>query len=61
MIVLGYGDNVIFNNIIIDAGKNAIFCDERYTKGDGFKFINNTIINPGMDGILIYADLVEKM
>jgi hypothetical protein len=60
MIVLGYGDNIIFNNVIIDAGKNAIFCDERYTKGDGFKFINNTIINPGMDGILIYAELVEK-
>ncbi|WP_165823883.1 right-handed parallel beta-helix repeat-containing protein [Pseudochryseolinea flava] len=60
MIVLGYGDNIIFNNVIIDAGKNAIFCDERYTKGDGFKFINNTIINPGHDGILIYAELVEK-
>jgi hypothetical protein len=60
MIVLGWGDNIIFNNVIIDAGKNAIFCDERYTKGDGFKFINNTIINPGMDGILIYAELVEK-
>jgi hypothetical protein len=60
MIVLGYGDNVVFNNVIIDAGMNAIFCGERYTKGDGFKFINNTIINPGMDGILIYADKVKK-
>ena len=60
LIVLGYGDNIVFNNVIINAGKNAIFCDERYTKGDGFKFINNTIINPGNDGILIYADQVEK-
>ena len=60
MIVLGWGDNIVFNNLIIDAGKNGIFCDERYTKGDGFKFINNTIINPGLDGILIYAELVEK-
>lgn len=58
MVVLGIGDNVIYNNIIVDAGSNGIFCDERYTPGEGFKFINNTIINPGRDGIRLYAELV---
>jgi len=58
MVVLGLGDNVIYNNIIVDAGANGIFCDERYTPGEGFKFINNTIINPGKDGIRLYAELV---
>jgi len=58
MIVLGQGDNVIYNNIIDQAGNYGIFCDERYSPGPGFKFINNTILNPKSDGIRIYADLV---
>lgn len=57
-IIMGTGDNVIHNNIIVDAGSNGIFCDERYTPGEGFKFINNTIINPAKDGIRIYSELV---
>ncbi|MBL7856253.1 MAG: right-handed parallel beta-helix repeat-containing protein [Cyclobacteriaceae bacterium] len=59
MTVLGIGDNVIFNNMIVNAGRNGVFCDERSIIGPGFKFINNTIISPKMDGIKIYADLVE--
>jgi len=58
MIILGTGDNVIYNNIIVDAGANGIFCDERFTPGDGFKFLNNTILSPKMDGIRLYAELV---
>ncbi len=58
MIVLGLGDNIIYNNIIDQAGGHGIFCDERYTPGAGFKFVNNTIINPKGDGIRIYAELV---
>lgn len=58
MNVLGLGTNVVYNNVIIDAGDYGIFCDERYTTGSGFKFINNTIINPKSDGIRLYADLV---
>ena len=37
-------------------GTTAFFCDERYSPGPGFKFINNTILNPKSDGIRIYAD-----
>lgn len=58
MIIMGIGDNVIHNNIIVGAGSNGIFCDERFTPGEGFKFINNTIINPKMDGIRLYSELV---
>ncbi|MBK6266526.1 right-handed parallel beta-helix repeat-containing protein [Marivirga sp. S37H4] len=55
MNVLGYGDNIIFNNLIVDAKRNGVFCDERYSPGDGFKFYNNTIVNPGIDGIKILS------
>ena len=58
MIIMGTGDNVIYNNIIVDAGSNGVFCDERYTPGEGFKFINNTILSPAKDGIRLYAELV---
>ena len=58
LIVLGLGDNVVHDNVIAYAGAAGIFCDERVTPGPGFKFINNTIINPKTDGIRIYADLV---
>lgn len=58
LIIMGTGDNVIYNNIIVNAGSNGIFCDERYTPGEGFKFINNTILNPKNDGIRLYAELV---
>jgi hypothetical protein len=58
MMMNGIGDNVVYNNIIMNPGTNGVFCDERYTPGEGFKFINNTILNPGKDGIRIYAELV---
>ena len=58
LIVMGLGDNIIYNNVIDNAGNFGIFCDERYSPGPGFKFLNNTIINPKSDGIRIYADLV---
>jgi hypothetical protein len=58
MTILGLGDNYIYNNIIENAGGAGIFCDERYTPGPGFKFINNTILNPKGDGIRIYAEKV---
>lgn len=58
MNILGLGTNIIYNNVIVDAGDMGIFCDERYTPGNGFKFINNTIVNPKSDGIRLYAELV---
>ena len=60
LIVFGIADNVIYNNVIVDAGSSGVFCDERGTPtGDGFKYLNNTIVNPAGNGITIYADLVD--
>jgi hypothetical protein len=59
MSVLGLADNVVYNNVINNAGAFGIFCDDRVTLGPGFKFINNTIVNPKLDGLRLYADKVE--
>lgn len=60
MVVLGLGDNIIYNNVIDHAGNHGVFCDERYSPGDGFVFLNNTILNPGADGIRIYAEVLPR-
>jgi hypothetical protein len=59
--VFGLGDNVMHNNIIVDAGEHGIFADERYTPGPGFKFINNTIVSPKLDGIRLYSEKVTNV
>ncbi|HYG01391.1 MAG TPA: right-handed parallel beta-helix repeat-containing protein [Chryseosolibacter sp.] len=57
--VVGYGDSFVHDNVIIDAGSFGIFCDERTQKTlAGFRIINNTIINPGQDGIRMYNESV---
>jgi hypothetical protein len=58
LFILSNGQNTVYNNIIINTGEDGIFCDDRTATGPGFKFINNTIINPGTNGIRIYSDLV---
>jgi hypothetical protein len=58
IIVLGLGDNLVFNNIILNSGANGIFADSRYTPGPGFQFINNTIISSGADGIKMNSETI---
>jgi len=58
IIVLGLGDNLVFNNIIINSGDNGIFADSRYTPGPNFQFINNTIINYASNGIKLDSELI---
>lgn len=58
LMIIGNADNTAYNNIMINTGGHAIFCDDRTATGPGFRFINNTIINSGQDGIRIYADNV---
>ena len=67
--VFGLGDNLVYNNLILNAGYNyfpedkskriyGIFCDDRSTiAGKSFNFINNTIISPKSDGIRFYSTL----
>ncbi|HEY9045567.1 MAG TPA: malectin domain-containing carbohydrate-binding protein, partial [Ohtaekwangia sp.] len=62
IIVQGKGDNKIFNNIVINAATNGIYCDDATTSGTlgpGFTFINNTVINPGDNGLKIAAERVS--
>jgi hypothetical protein len=61
--VFGTGNNLVYNNVIINAGYNyfptnpskfvhGIYCADRSTvPGRFFSFINNTIVNPKTDGI----------
>jgi len=52
MAVFALGGNIIFNNIIVDAQSHGIYCGPKAsTPGRNFTFINNTIINPKLDGI----------
>ncbi|RYU91493.1 right-handed parallel beta-helix repeat-containing protein [Mucilaginibacter terrigena] len=58
IIVLGLGDNLVYNNYIINAGAHGIFADSRYTPGPNFQFVNNTIISPGQDGIKLNSTII---
>ncbi|ASU35311.1 right-handed parallel beta-helix repeat-containing protein [Mucilaginibacter xinganensis] len=58
IIVLGLGDNLVFNNYILNSGDNGIFADSRYTPGPGFRFINNTIVAPASDGIKLDSETI---
>ena len=58
IIVLGLGDNLVFNNIILNSGDNGIFADSRYTPGPNFQFINNTVITTVNNGIKLDSELI---
>lgn len=58
LMILGNAENTVYNNVIVNTGGHGIFCDDRTATGIGFKFINNTIVNSGQDGIRLYADNV---
>jgi hypothetical protein len=58
VIILGNGQQLVHDNVIINAGIDGIFCDDRTATGPGFIFTNNTIIRPALNGIRLYADQV---
>lgn len=70
IVCTGIGDNIIYNNIIINPGADTaklgfgIFMDEQNTNasiiGNGMAFINNTVINPRENGIRIYTDRLPQ-
>lgn len=52
--VFGTGENLIYNNIIVDAGEDGIYCnslDKAKDKKFGYVIINNTIIHPQRYGV----------
>lgn len=58
IIVLGLGDNMVYNNYIINSKSYGIFADSRYTPGPYFRFINNTIIGSVLGGIKLNSETV---
>lgn len=58
IILLGLGDNIVFNNYIINSKAYGIFADSRYTPGPHFWFINNTIIAPTLGGIKLNSETI---
>jgi hypothetical protein len=58
--VFGLGDNIIHDNVVLNAGEKGMFCDERGSIGPGFQFINNTVINPKTEGIAIYSETMPN-
>ncbi|GGB20188.1 right-handed parallel beta-helix repeat-containing protein [Mucilaginibacter rubeus] len=58
IIVLGLGDNQVFNNYIIDSKAYGIFADSRYTPGPDFQFINNTIVGSVLGGIKLNSETI---
>ena len=58
VMIISNAENFAYNNVIVNTGGHGIFCDDRTAVGIGFKFINNTIVNSGRDGIRLYSDNV---
>lgn len=58
LMIIGNADHLAYNNILVNTGGHAVFADDRTATGPGFRFINNTIVNSGLDGIRLYADNV---
>lgn len=59
----GSGNNLVYNNVVVDAGDMGIFVDELpgiVNNQGGYKFINNTIINAGIDGIRFNTELTPN-
>jgi hypothetical protein len=57
--LFGRGNNTVFNNVIVNSGAHAIFCDDRIgTIFGGFiRVHNNTIVNAGQFGFRTYDNL----
>lgn len=48
--MLGQGGNYVFNNVIINPSLDGIISGDRNPNGEGYHYLNNTIINPGEYG-----------
>ncbi|SDP29848.1 Right handed beta helix region [Mucilaginibacter sp. OK268] len=58
IIVLGLGNNQVFNNYILNSKSYGIFADSRYTPGLYFQFINNAIISSKLGGIKLNSETI---
>jgi hypothetical protein len=61
LIIVGNAENFVHDNVFVNCGTMGIFCDERDSRGAGFRIVNNTIVNPGTDGIRLYSEYVPNV
>lgn len=66
IVLLGLGDNLVSNNIVVNAGGHGIFCDNRNNPADPaigtragsfVRILNNTIVNPGRFAFRTFNEL----
>lgn len=59
--VYGIGDNLVYNNVIANAGGIGLLCYEatEAARKTGYRIINNTIIDPTEDGIFFRLKTVS--
>lgn len=54
-------DNVsIYNNLVVNSGKNSLFGDDRTTTNINFLIANNTFIKSGQENIKLYGNTSTK-
>lgn len=62
IVVQGFGNNRLYNNVIDRTARQGIICRERVDPNFGeYELINNTIIQPGLDGILIQSNITGNV
>ena len=54
--VFGTGKVTVYNNIVVDAGQDAIMCADRSPVAMQVRLVNNTLINAKDYGIRMYSD-----
>lgn len=54
-------DNMsVYNNLVINSGKNSLFGDDRTTSNINFLIANNTFVKSGQENIKLYGNLSTK-
>ena len=54
--VFGTGQVTVYNNVVVEAGEDAVFCDDRSPHPLSLRLINNTLVAPVRDGVRLYSD-----
>ncbi len=61
--IIGHaGTSLLYNNLIVNTGESGMFCDDRpgTPANNNLIFTNNTIINAGTDGFLLYNEFDQN-
>lgn len=54
-------DNMaVFNNLVVNSGKNSLFGDDRTTTNVNFQIVNNTFVKSGQENIKLYGNISTK-